>query len=131
MNNKFAHLFLTLICIISLFTTAGCIPLMLGAAAGAGGVVYVKGNLEKNFDYPVADVHQASLDALKDLGLIITNDDITRHNATIDAQFDDGKKLKITITALTEKACNIKVRAGIVGDEIRAQSVMTAIENQL
>ena len=33
--------------------TSGCVALLVGAAAGAGGVAYVKGSLEKNFDKPV------------------------------------------------------------------------------
>jgi len=124
--------FLTGVLLVStVLSASGCFPLLVGAAAGAGGVVYIKGNLEKNFDYPVKDVHQASLDALKALNIIVTNDDLERHSAKISAQYDDGKKIVITVKALTERASNLRIRVGYVGDEVKSETLLNQIENSL
>ena len=62
---------LNIVCGILLLSLTGCIPLLIGAAVGAGGVTYVNGALVRNIDETVADLHQASLDALKDLKYLL------------------------------------------------------------
>jgi len=120
-----------LLLILYLFTTQGCFPLLLGAAAGAGGVSYVRGITEKNVDYPLKKVHKASLSALKKLKIFIRDDEVERHSALIKGEFEDGKNITIEIKSLTEQASKIIVRTGIIGDETRSQMILNAIEKKL
>jgi len=46
---------------------AGCAALLLGGAAGAGGVVYVKGKLNEDVNASASQVHEATVAALKEL----------------------------------------------------------------
>lgn len=111
--------------------TSGCIPLLIGAAAGAGGVAYVKGSLVHNIDETVEDVHGASITALKDLGLFVTSDELNRHSARIKAEYEDGKKIDIKVDAITEYVSKISIRVGSLGDQEDSRLILNAIEKQL
>ncbi len=131
MKNEIKQAALGVVLIFSIFSVAGCVPLVVGAAAGAGGISFVKGKMVKNFDHSLTSVHKASTKALKDLGVLIRDDDVTKHEAEIKAEFDDTKKVTITIEALTERASKITVRVGVFGDEDRSRMIMDAISKKL
>ena len=114
-----------------ILAASGCVPLIIGAAAGAGGVAYVKGGLEKNFDKPVDDIHRAGVRALKKLKMTIKDDVITQHNAKVKAVDSTGKKVELDIEALTEKAAKLRIRVGIFGDQESSQVILNAIQRQL
>jgi len=108
----------------------GCFVL-LGAVAGAGGIAYVKGGLEKNFDKKVSELHRAGLAGLKDLELFISDDEINLHSAYIIAETDKEKEIRIDIEALTERSSKIKIRVGVFGNEVLSQSILNAIQKRL
>ena len=110
---------------------SGCVPLLIGAAAGAGGIVYVKGALVHNIDESVEDIHKASLAALKDLNLFVTSDELNRHSAEIKAEYEDGKKINIKVDAITEYVSKVTVRVGMVGDQEDSRLILNAIEKKL
>lgn len=122
------YLFMFLLTVI---TTAGCVPLIVGAAAGAGGVAYVKGSLEQNFDNSVAQLHTASLAGLKDIKGVVLSDEIRRHVAKIKFEFDDGEKGSVIIKALTERSAKLRIRVGILGDETKSHIILNAILKHL
>ncbi len=112
-------------------TASGCVPLVVGAAAGGGAVAYAKGDLHKNFDNSVSDLHKASLAAVKNIKASVYLDKIGRHSAKIKFEFDDKEKGEIVIKALTERTATLKIRVGLLGDEIRSQMVLNALQKQL
>lgn len=128
---KLKELFAGLVLIMIVFVYAGCVPLFLGAAAGAGGLGYARGALEQAFDRPVKDIYEASLAGLKERGLIVKDDDIDQHLAKIYFEFDDGQKGKIIVKAFTEKSSKIIIRIGVFGDEARANMVLNSVLKNL
>lgn len=128
---KLKELLLGSILVIIVFISAGCVPLFLGAAAGAGGLGYARGALEQAFDRPVKDIYEASLAGLKERGLIVKDDDVDQHLAKIYFEFEDGKNGKITIKAFTERSSKIIIRIGVFGDEARANMVLNAVLKNL
>lgn len=130
MIKSFQKFSLGSILVLSL-ATAGCVPLMIGAAAGAGGITYAKGALVRNVNKPVSKVHKASLSALKSLELFITDDELNRHSAYVKAEYATGKKVKISIEALTERATKITIRVGIIGNQAKSQAIFNAIHKKL
>ena len=114
-----------------ILSSAGCVPLLVGAAAGVGGVTYVKGALEKNFDHSVKEVHRATLKGLKDLKMFVREEKNDVHSTFIKAEFDDGKRVKIHINALTERSSKITIRIGVFGDETKSQILLNAIQKRL
>ncbi len=114
-----------------LIAASGCAPLIVGAAVGAGSMAYAKGDLEKNLEYPVENVHSAALEGLKDLGVFVKADALNRHSANISGEFDDGKKIQIHITALTERSSKLVIRVGILGNEPKSRMILNAVLNKL
>ncbi len=131
MSRKTTNLGVIFITGLLALNLSGCVPLIVGAAAGAGGVVFVKGMLSKNFDVPVKGVYQASMKGLKSLKYSIYADKLKLHAAYIRAEDASGKKIYVDISALTEKASKIRIRAGIIGDELQSQAILNAIEKYL
>ncbi len=116
---------------LMLVSQSGCVALLVGAAAGAGGIAYIKGTLEKNFDRPVKRAHKATLAALKDLKLVIKEEELNQHSSKIKAEYPDETKVYIDITALTEKSSTIKIRVGIFGDQDKSQMILNAVMKRL
>ena len=115
----------------TVLTTSGCFALLIGAAAGAGGVAYVKGGLEQNFDKTVDQLHRASVAGLRDIKCVVRNDEIRKHLAKIEFEFDDGQKGSVNIKALTERSAQLKIRIGVLGDETKSHIVLNAILKHL
>ena len=113
-----------------ILSTAGCVPLLVGAAAGAG-IAYVKGTLEANFDRPVKTVHKASVAALKVLKLEIKDEDVSQHSSEIKAEYQDGIKVNIKTEALTEHTSKISIRIGVFGDQTKSEMILDAIKKRL
>lgn len=133
MLKKIHRAFIGFCLALTLLTAQGCVALVVGAAVGAGGFAYIKGNLEQNLDYSVKDVYEASLKALDKLKIEVYSKKLETHQAVIYGytQEQDKKRIKVTIQALTEKASNVKIRHGIVGDESKSINVLEAIKKAL
>ncbi len=114
-----------------LLTAQGCVPLLIGAAAGAGGVAWAKGSLEQNFDKTVDQLHRAGLAGIRDIKGTVRNDQIRKHLAKIEFTFDDGQKGAIHIKAMTERSAKLKIRIGVLGDETKSHIVLNAILKHL
>ncbi|HQP10534.1 MAG TPA: DUF3568 family protein [Candidatus Omnitrophota bacterium] len=123
--------FLGVVVISTLLVASGCVPLLIGAAAGAGGIAYVKGTLAQNIDEPVAKIHKASLAALKGLDMLVKSEELSQHSSVINAQYATGEKVKIEIEALTEYVSKISIRVGMLGDQEDSRLILNAIEKKL
>jgi hypothetical protein len=123
--------YLNFIFLFFLISSSGCIPLVIGAAAGAGGIGYAKGALAHNIDEPVERVYKASLAALKDFKAVITFDELTRHSAIIRGEYPDGQKLVINVEGLTEFVSKITIRIGVFGDQEDSRLLLSAIQKKL
>ncbi len=120
---------------ISLLTTipafSGCIPLLIGAAAGAGGYAWIRGVLVKQYELPVSKVHDAVLGAMKKLSLSVHYDKADRITAVTRAEFSDGKNVNIDINAVTEHSAQIKIRVGVFGDRMRSELILDAVDKSM
>ncbi len=117
--------------IFMLVSSSGCAALLVGAAAGAGSVVYLKGALQKNLDKPVERVHKAALKGLKSIQVVVTDEKLEVHKSVIKGKFSDGASVTIEVDALTERASQITIRVGLIGDQTKAEMVLNAVERRL
>ena len=113
MCNRFKKIVNFMVLTVFILSQSGCLPLMVGAAAGVGGYVWVRGAIEQNFDASAEKVHDATVKALKSLKLTISDDTYDRLKAKVVGEFADGEKVTIDINALTELTSKIKIRVGI------------------
>ncbi len=122
---------LALIFMLTVPALSGCVPLMVGAAAGAGAAAWINGDLEVNFDAPVSTVHSAAIRGLRKLELPITSEDKDKHHARIRSKYSDGKDVTIDITAITERTSKVKIRVGVFGDQARSEAILTSMKKYL
>ncbi len=109
----------------------GCVALLIGGAAGAGGVIWIKGKLQEEFNSSLTQVHTATLGALKELELPIIEDKKDQMSAKIESRFADGKTVWIDIDAITNTSCKITIRVGTFGDEARSRKILDKIHRHL
>ncbi len=131
MFRKIKHSGLSITLAACVISAAGCVPLLLGAAAGAGGYAWTKGVMTKQFDVSAVKLHKATLKGLKKMDLSIREDEHDRLSAKIVSQFSGGKSVKITINAVTERVSKINIRVGFIGDKTKSEMILNAIQKYL
>lgn len=113
---------------------SGCAEAVLvgvGAASGAGAVLWAKGKMAEELDVSFSKAHRATLAALKDLELPINKDEKKGLKATIESKFPEGKHVWISVRAVTESSSKVSVRVGVFGDKARSQKIFEAIHQHV
>jgi hypothetical protein len=131
MVSAFKKISLLVLLFVVVLSASGCFALFLGAAAGAGGYAWVSGALEKDYLNPAEKLEQATNRGLKDLQLVIKEQERDRLSAKIRTQFADGQSVNIDIKALTEKSARLRIRVGVFGNRTRSEMVLNAIEKHV
>jgi len=108
----------------------GCIIAAVGAGA-AGTVAYVKGDLETIESKKLEVVHEATVKALKDLELSISQDTKDKMAATVIARDSQDKKVTVNLTAVTDESTEISIRFGTFGNEAKSTMVYNKIKENL
>ncbi|MCB9757439.1 MAG: DUF3568 family protein [Candidatus Omnitrophica bacterium] len=111
--------------------SSGCVPLVIGAAAGVGGYAWVKGELANDVNVSAEHLRRAASRAVRDMKLKIKEDKGDRLTAKIVAEFSDGTDVNINITAKTERSATIAIRVGLLGDKEKSQMIFAAIQKRL
>lgn len=110
----------------------GCVAaLAVGAAAGAGGIIWAKGALQQQFAKSMDDVYAAAKKALQELELPVKVDRKDQMAAKIESEFADGKRVWIKIDYLAKATTRISIRVGTLGDEIRSHEILEKIIRNL
>lgn len=127
MRTKMFRTITLLLCVVSM---SGCL-LAVGAAGGAGGVIYYKGNLSEYVDYPVNEIYQATLKVLDKRNLPLYSDVHDSYKAKLTSELDNGKNIWIDIDSVTRQSSEIKIRVGAGGDQKEAVLLLEAIKSHL
>ncbi len=128
--NHGSRILLTILLVAQMLGASACV-LLIGAAGGAGGTVYVMGKLKEDLNAPVPKVKRAVVARLKDLGLPVLKDKGDQLTASLESEFADGKHVWIEIEARDESSSQIAIRVGLLGDEQRSRRVLKAIRQHL
>jgi hypothetical protein len=119
-----------LVLLCSVLMMLGCVA-VIGAGAGAGTVAYIRGELQTTYAASFNRTWDASLAALKDLGITVYN---TKKDATegdIEATKADGTKVKINLKPTEPDTTAVKIRVGIFGDEEVSRTIGNQISKRL
>ena len=111
--------------------SSGCIPLVVGAAGGAAGVVYVRGKSTEEFSYDVPVVYRAALTAMKELGLTLSEDRADTLSAHVESEFADRTPIWISLESVGESRTRATIRVGRMGDEVRSRKILDTIKQYL
>lgn len=115
----------------TLFSQMGCVAAAVGAAAGAGAIVYVKGTLEETMSYPTPVVYNAVRAALRDLKVPVLEDKHDSLTAELKGKFADNTTLWIWIDSASSTASTLKIRVGTWGEENRSRQVLDKVHRHL
>jgi len=111
--------------------SSGCIPLVVGAAAGAAGVSYVMGKSTEELSYDVPVVHRAALTAMKELGLTLSEDRADTLSVHMESEFADRTPIWISLESVGESRTRATIRVGRMGDEVRSRKILDTIKQYL
>ena len=108
---------LVLLLAISLLA-GGCVAIVAGVAAGAAGVVYVRGQAKAAFPHDVETVFNAAVAALEqDLEIPIESKAYDVTDGRIDAERADGNKVRVRLELIGADVTQVRVRVGTIGDK--------------
>lgn len=112
---------------------AGCAAVLIGggAAAGAGAVAYVRGELRAVESAPLDRVWDASQAAMNDLQFALTEKNKDALSAHLIARTASDKKVTINLAKQSDNATEIRVRVGFWGDESASRQVLEKIKQRL
>jgi len=119
--------------VLALAGLSGCVvaAVGVGAAAGAGAVYWVEGALRTTLGHPIRQVHDATLEALKNLGAGVPIDKTAAFNGEIEATLANGSNISIGLKAVSASATELTIRVGTFGDRDQSDMVLNAIETRL
>ncbi|HEX3034438.1 MAG TPA: DUF3568 family protein [Thermodesulfobacteriota bacterium] len=114
---------------ISLLLNTGCAAVLLGgaAAAGAGTILYVKGESQSTDDVSIDKAWRATILAVDDLGFVVTSKEKDAVSARLTALTADNKEVKITLNRKADKVTQIAIRVGTLGDESLSRLILDKI----
>jgi hypothetical protein len=108
----------------------GCLAAAVGVGA-AGGVVYIKGDLEAVEAKNIDTVYAATKKAVEQLGLVITKDSKDTRTAEIITRDDEDRKTTIKLKATSLETTKLSIRVGIFGNEVRSSFIYQKIHDTL
>jgi len=109
----------------------GCVWLALGAAAGAGTVAYVKGELQTTYAAHLDRTWKATQDALQDLDFRILSTQKDETGGEIEAKKVGEEKVKMSLSVAGPGTTMAKIRVGILGDESLSRTISDKIASKL
>jgi hypothetical protein len=110
----------------ALLMNSGC-ALLVGGAAGAGTVAYLKGELKTNEDVPINKVFDATQAALKEMGLTVQKFEKAVDSAQVTAITADDKTIKINLKKRNDYLTELSIRVGTFGDESLSKKILEKI----
>jgi hypothetical protein len=115
----------------SLLLGTGCILVAAGAAAGAGTVAYIRGELDAPVDGGLDATDHAANRTIEQLQFVKVSETRDALSADITARTGEDKKVEIILTNIGNNLTKVQVRIGIFGDEMISRAVLDHIKSNL
>ena len=119
------------LCALLSLLCSGCLSLVVGAAGGAAGAVYVMGKLQDEVNYKMSVVHSATVAALAELELKLQEDKVDKLSAHVESEFADGEHVWIDLESVSDSRTRLTIRVSVTGNEVRARKIYDAIKRHL
>ncbi len=130
---KFQRVIIIVMITIFPLMQIGCVvaAVGVGAAAGAGTIAYLKGELKALEDANIDRVWRATEGAVNELNFIVTNKVKDAVSAKLDALTADNKSVHITLKRKTDSLTEITIRIGTFGNEELSRLILEKIQKRL
>lgn len=99
----------------TLFLTAGCAAIIVGAGAGTGVYTWVKGELIRSYANDFTHTENATIQGLDYLKITIDEKTQTGSETVIKARQSDGSPVTVTVRTVRFDMTEVAVRCGHVG----------------
>ena len=119
---------LSAVALTSITLLTGCAALIVGAAAGAGGVAYVQGELKVTELVSHEVAGRAAEKALQDLNFAVIKRQQDGLSGTIEARTASDQKVVIKTKRISEKSTEVGIRVGLVGDEPKSRQILDRMQ---
>lgn len=120
---------ITMLGIISLLNS-GCAAVLLGGAAGAGTILYIKGELQSTEEVSLDTAWIATQTAIKDMEFVTGTTEKDDISAKLIAYTSDSREIQITLKRKTDKLTEIGIRVGTFGDESLSRLILENIRKR-
>lgn len=119
-----------LLLLLALPAGSGCTVLLAGAAAGIGGAAYAKGDVERTYPHPVDIVWNATMAALAEAGVVVSDQAVDQFGGRIEAWSANHDRIRITLAA-RGAATELKLRVNCFGKKQITAPLIQSIEARL
>jgi hypothetical protein len=116
---------------LGLLTLVGCGAIVAGAAAGAGAIAYMRGELEATEEAPLDAVVAATHAAIDDLELRLISTEADAYSGKIAAETARGTDIGISLKRVSDNVTEIHIRVGVFGDEDLSRLIHEKIQSHL
>jgi hypothetical protein len=130
MMNYSRSLVAVVIC-VSVLCSYGCAALVVGGAAGAGTVAYVRGELKAVEDVTLDHAWPAAKQAMSDLEFAVTSAEKDAFHGELVARGAGDKKIVVKLERQSDAVTEIKIRVGTFGDEAMSREILETIQRHL
>jgi hypothetical protein len=121
---------IALVLLASILGLTGC-ALMLGGAAGAGTVAYVKGELKEQLPATTEQIRDAIGGATAQLGLVTIKTEADKLSGDYVVRTGSDEKVMIRYERVKDNLTEVRIRVGMFGDENLSRSIMGEIKKRL
>lgn len=109
----------------------GCVAVAAGAAAGAGAVAYVEGELQVTLPNSYDRVVGATRSALKDLEFVKVSESKDALTGIFTYRTAADKKVTVTLNKIDDKSTKVGIRIGLIGDQDLSHIILDKIKSRL
>jgi hypothetical protein len=124
------HVVLPLLFAAMFMLVQGCMAVAL-VGAGAGTVIYIRGDLEAVLSNDINSVYEAAQKSLEQLELKVSSrvkDALAAKIVAMDAQ---DKKITINLKSTAENTTELNIRVGVFGNETKSRLIYEQILKNL
>ncbi|HNQ87564.1 MAG TPA: DUF3568 family protein [Verrucomicrobiota bacterium] len=115
---------------LGLVLLPGCLA-VAGAAAAAGTVVYVKGEVQSTLDAPLPQCVTAVEKVIIEFKLSRVGEEIDGTAARVKARNAQDQAVTFRLKRLTDRATSVSIRVGTWGDEAASVGLLEAVKKSL
>ena len=129
---KKQEVILKIVVVSTLAMLQGCVVVARGAAAVAGTVAYVRGDLESIMEEDISSIYESSKQALIDLEIEIVGTDKDLLSAVVNGKGAEDKKITIKMKRIEQgRLVKLTIRIGTFGDKTLSQIIYNKINKNL
>ena len=113
------------------FLLTGCAAAVVGGAAGAGAVLYSKGELKSTENAPMDQVFNAAEETMNSMNFHVVSKDKDALKAKLLAKRENGDNIDIKLEQKPNNLTEMKIRVGAFGNEDQARLIQEKIRQRL